>query len=197
VFTGIVQERGTVREVAASRLTVECRKVLRNTKLGDSIAVNGVCLTIIEIDEGSFTANVIPETLRRSNLGELNSGDRVNLECAMLAGEKLSGHIVQGHVDGLGTLAGRYEEGEDIILRYSADPDLMRYIVEKGSICVDGTSLTVAERSDEGFSIAIIPHTIANTNLADRRVGDHVNLEVDVLAKYVEQLLRPYASARS
>jgi riboflavin synthase len=193
VFTGIVQELGTVREVRPGALVVECRRVLRNTKLGDSIAVNGVCLTIIHIDEGSFTANVIPETYRRSNLGRLRPEDKVNLECAMLAGERLSGHIVQGHVDGLGTLEDRYEEGDDLLLRYSADPTLMRYVVEKGSISIDGTSLTVAERTDDGFTVAIIPHTSENTNLATREIGDHVNLEVDILAKYVEQLLRPYA----
>ncbi|HEX5938954.1 MAG TPA: riboflavin synthase [Dehalococcoidia bacterium] len=193
MFTGIVQEIGTVREVHTGALVVECKRVLRNTKLGDSIAVNGVCLTIVDIDEGSFTANVVPETYRRSNLGEVGPGDEVNLECAMLAGERLSGHIVQGHVDGLGTLEDIYEEGEDLILRYRGDPALMRYVVEKGSICIDGTSLTVAERSDEGFSVAIIPHTSEHTNLTKRATGDHVNLEVDVLAKYVEQLLRPYA----
>lgn len=193
MFTGIVQELGEIREARQGAIVVDCRRVLRNTKLGDSIAVNGVCLTIVEIDEGSFTANVIPETYRRSNLGEVGPGDEVNLECAMLAGERLSGHIVQGHVDGLGTLEDRYEEGEDLILRYSADPQVMRYIVEKGSICIDGTSLTVAERSDDGFSVAIIPHTSDHTNLAKRATGDHVNLEVDVIAKYVEQLLRPYA----
>lgn len=193
MFTGIVQELGTVRDTRPGSLVVECRRVLRNTKLGDSIAVNGVCLTIIEIDEGSFTANVVPETYRRTNLGQARPGETVNLECAMLAGERLSGHIVQGHIDGLGTLEDVYEEGEDLILRYSAEPALLRYVVEKGSICIDGTSLTVAERSDNGFSVAIIPHTRSHTNLAAKQIGDQINLEVDVLAKYVEQLLRPYA----
>ncbi|MEX2237211.1 MAG: riboflavin synthase [Dehalococcoidia bacterium] len=193
MFTGIIQEVGTVREVGEGSLKIECRRALRNTKMADSIAVNGVCLTVIETDETSFTANVIPESYRRTNLGKLNPGDPVNLECALLVGERLSGHIVQGHVDGEGTLVGTYEEGQDVILRYSADPALLRYIVEKGSICIDGVSLTVAERSDEGFAVAIIPHTTENTNLARRSIGDHVNLEVDVVAKYVEQLLRPYA----
>jgi riboflavin synthase len=172
---------------------VACSGVLRNTKPGDSIAVNGVCLTVVEIDEGSFTADVVPETYRRTNLGRVQPGDQVNLECAMLAGERLSGHIVQGHVDGLGTLEDVYEEGDDLILRYAADHALLRYVVEKGSICVDGTSLTVAERSDDGFSVAVIPHTREHTNLAARQPGEEVNLEVDVLAKYVEQLLRPYS----
>ncbi|MPZ24009.1 MAG: riboflavin synthase, partial [Dehalococcoidia bacterium] len=146
----------------------------------------------VEMDESSFRANLMAETYRRSSLGALPVGSRVNLEPAVLAGERLGGHIVQGHIDGVGTVAGSVRAGDDLILDVSAPADLTPYIVEKGSISVDGVSLTVVERDDESFSVSLVTFTQGNTNLGDRKVGDPVNLEVDVIAKYVEQLLRPY-----
>lgn len=193
MFTGIVQEMGEVREAREGNLVIACRRVLRNTKLGDSVAINGLCLTIVEMDEGAFRVNLIGETYARSTMGDLKPGDAVNLEPAMQLGERLDGHLVQGHIDAVGTLVGREEPGSDLVLTFAAPESLLRYVVEKGSITVNGVSLTVVERSDSEFSVSIIPFTRQQTNLGDIAEGDRVNLEVDVLAKYVEQLLRPYA----
>jgi riboflavin synthase len=197
MFTGIVQEIGTVREAGEGYLLIECRKVLRNSKLGDSISVNGVDVTVVQMDEGSFRSNLMQETYARSTLGDLQSGDRVNLEAALMAGERMGGHYVQGHVDGTVTVAERDARGDDLILRLKGQDDLMRYVVENGSVCLDGVSLTVTARDSESFAVSLVRYTQEHTTLTDRQPGDRLNLEVDILAKYVEQLLQPYGGARN
>lgn len=189
MFTGIIQQVGTVREAQPGRLVVEGRRVLDGARPGDSIAVNGVDLTIAELDGAAFVANVMPETYRRSNLGRLQPGDLVNLEAALRAGQPLGGHFVQGHVDGQGRLLATEPEGDAVLVRYEAPRSLMRYVVEKGSIAVDGVSLTVVSRDETSFTVSLVQYTQEHTNLTRRSRGDPVNLEVDVLAKYVEQLL--------
>jgi riboflavin synthase len=196
MFTGIVEELGTVEsldllEGDAARLTIRGPKVTEDAGHGDSIAVNGCCLTVTEYGGGTFTADVMRETLRRTSLGDLEKGSTVNLERAVLAHERLGGHIVQGHVDGTGTIASRTpgEHWEDV--RISAAPELLRYVAEKGSIAVDGVSLTVTDVDDATgtFGVSLIPTTLELTVLGRNAVGDTVNLEVDVIAKYVERLL--------
>ena len=195
MFTGIVEEMGTVRRLNQSpnrcELELSAAKVLEGTQIGDSIAVNGVCLTVIRMDKDHFTADVMPETLRRSNLGQLKTGSKVNLERAMAADGRFGGHIVAGHIDGTGTIRSMQPEGNAVLVTISAAPELLRYVVEKGSIAIDGISLTVARVDSETFSVSIIPHTQSNTILADRKVGDRVNLETDIIGKYVEKLLQP------
>lgn len=189
MFTGIVEELGTVVEVApladGSRLTISGALVTSDARHGDSIAVNGVCLTVVDVADGRFTVDVVSETLRRSSLRGGIVGDRVNLERALAVGSRLGGHVVQGHVDGTATLR---ETGSDGITRFELPADLSRYVVEKGSITVDGVSLTVATLDESGFGIALIPTTCELTTLGRREPGDQVNIEVDVLAKYVERL---------
>ncbi len=192
MFTGLVQELGRVTDVRRSddgvRLEVQSQAA-SELAVGDSVAVNGVCLTAVAVDQGSFEADVINETLRRSSLREAQPGAGVNIELPMRAGDRFGGHVVQGHVDGVGTIVEIHDDGFARRVRVSAPADVMRYIVEKGSIAVDGISLTVAEIDDASFTVALIPETIARTNLADARPGTIVNLEVDVLAKYVEKLV--------
>jgi riboflavin synthase len=185
MFTGLVQATGKVSALDDGRLRVEADPPLELGE-GDSVAVSGVCLTATEVNGGSFSADVVAETLRRSSLGALGRGDRVNLELPLRASDRIGGHVVQGHVDGIGTVESL---GEDGLLRVSAPPDLLRYVVEKGSIAVDGVSLTVAEVDDDGFAVALIPETLERTTLGDLEAGGSVNLEVDVLAKYVEKLV--------
>jgi riboflavin synthase len=185
VFTGLVQTTGTVAS-PGERLSVRAALDLAP---GDSVAVNGVCLTATAMGDGGFEADVMPETLRRTSLGSLAEGDRVNLELSLRAGDRLGGHVVQGHVDGLGTMESVTEEGFARVVRIAAPGELLRYVVEKGSIAVDGVSLTVAEVDDEGFSVSLIPETLERTNLGAATPGRSVNLEVDVLAKYVEKLV--------
>jgi len=191
MFTGLVQDLGTVRAVerepAGSRLEVETA-LAEELSEGDSIAVNGVCLTAVAVANGGFRADVMAETLRRSSLGPLEPGARVNLELPLRAEDRLGGHFVQGHVDGTGTVESATVEGFASVVRIAADPDLLRYVVEKGSIAVDGVSLTVADIDDEGFSVSLIPETLERTTLGSAVPGRVVNLEVDVLAKYVEKL---------
>ena len=186
MFTGLVQEKARVAGVERNgdgvRLTVETR--VAPIERGDSISVNGVCLTAVDTGGGHFTADVMEETLRRSSLATLAEGDHVNVEPALQAGARMGGHIVQGHVDGLGTVAAVREEGFARVVRIAAPADLLRYVVEKGSIAVDGVSLTVAEVDDFGFTIALIPETLERTTFAARKPGDVVNLEVDIMAKY-------------
>ena len=181
VFTGIVRELGSVAAFDGSRLVVEASAT--EAAVGDSIAIDGVCLTVVERDDGRFAFDVVAETLGRTTLGELAAGDRVNVEPALRAGEPLGGHIVQGHVDGVGSVR---SVGEPVWI--DAPAEVLRYCVEKGSITVDGVSLTVAALDDAGFAIALVPHTLAVTTLGDAKPGIAVNLEVDVLAKYVERL---------
>ncbi|MDF3288833.1 riboflavin synthase [Streptomyces silvisoli] len=193
MFTGIVEELGEVVAVAdlgdASRFTLRGPVVTEDAKHGDSIAVNGVCLTVVETADGAFTADVMAETLHRSSLGALRTGSRVNLERPMALGGRLGGHLVQGHVDGTGTIVERTPAEHWEIVKVSLPKALSRYVVEKGSITVDGISLTVVEAADDHFTVSLIPTTLALTTLGIKQPGDPVNLEVDVLAKYVERLL--------
>jgi riboflavin synthase len=190
MFTGLVQTTGTVATFEGGHLRVEA--ALEDVSEGDSVAVNGVCLTATEVGGEGFAADVVEETLRRSSLGSLAPGDRVNLELPLRAIDRLGGHIVQGHVDGLGTVDSL---GPDGVLRVAAPAELLRYVVEKGSIAIDGVSLTAAEVDDEGFAVALIPETLERTTLGALSPGAAVNLEVDVLAKYVEKLVARGAPA--
>ena len=193
MFTGLIEETGSVRSVHQAgrslHLTVGARAVLEGTRIGDSIAVNGVCLTVVRLEPDAFTADVMPETFRRTNLAALRPGEPVNLERTLALGDRLGGHIVQGHVDGTGTIAAIEQDEIAVRLRIQAPPDLLRYVAPKGSIAVDGVSLTVVDLDDHSFSVSLIPHTWAVTALSHRRRGDAVNLETDILAKYVERLL--------
>ncbi|MFJ4012567.1 riboflavin synthase [Streptomyces sp. NPDC090026] len=193
MFTGIVEELGEVTAVEdlgdASRFRLRGPLVTEGAKHGDSIAVNGVCLTVVDTADGQFTADVMAETLRRSSLGALTTGSRVNLERPMTADGRFGGHIVQGHVDGTGTIAGRTRSEHWELVRISLPKELARYVVEKGSITVDGVSLTVVEAGADDFTVSLIPTTLALTTLGLKQPGDPVNLEVDVIAKYVERLL--------
>ena len=185
MFTGIVEELGRVRARDGGRFTFEATLVLEDAKIGDSIAVNGCCLTVVEIGDGWWTADAVDETLSRTNLGDLAPGDPVNFERPVRAADRLGGHIVQGHVDAVGEIL---EPAPS--LRVSLPRDLSRYVVEKGSITVDGCSLTVVEANDDNFTIALIPHTTDVTTLGSKQAGARVNLEVDLVAKYVERLLQ-------
>jgi riboflavin synthase len=193
MFTGIVRELGVVRSVDGGedgvRITLDAPQTAAQAAVGDSVALSGVCLTVVANVDGALGFDAVPETLRRSSLGRLRTGDRVNVEPALRAGEPLGGHIVQGHVDGLGTLRWVDPEGDGVRLTVEAPAELLRYCVEKGSIAVEGVSLTVAALDQETFEVALVPHTLAATTLGDVAPGDPVNLEVDVLAKYVERLL--------
>jgi len=195
VFTGIIRERGRVTSVergeAAIRLRLEAPQTAAQVAIGDSVAVNGVCLTAVAVEDGTLAFDAVPETLRRSSLGRLETGAEVNVEPALRVGEALGGHYVQGHVDGVGHVRSVETEGADIVVRVDAPPELLRYLVEKGSVTVEGVSLTVAGVDERGFSVALIPHTLAETTLDALAAGDPVNLEVDVLAKYVERLVAP------
>lgn len=193
MFTGIVEEMGRVELIKRGQhsviLTIGAKKVLEDTKIGDSIAVNGICLTVTSLTSKNFTADVMQETLNRSSLAKLLPGSHVNLERAMPANGRFGGHIVSGHVDGIGKIVGIKEDDISIWYRIQAKPEIMRYIVEKGSITIDGISLTVAAITDEDFSISAIPHTVSQTILKEKRQGDVVNLETDILGKYVEKLV--------
>lgn len=199
MFTGIIEEIGTVRRIergaAGARLTIAAKTVLEGTKLGDSIATNGVCLTVVAMTADSFSADVMAESLRRSSLGALQSGSPVNLERAMPMNGRFGGHIVSGHIDGTGTIASQKREDNAVWVTVNTSASLLRYIVEKGSIAIDGVSLTVAAVDQTGFSVSVIPHTGAQTILLDKKPGETVNLECDVIGKYVEKLLAPYAPA--
>jgi riboflavin synthase len=192
MFTGLVQDLGTVAAVDATgdgaRLRLRTR-LAREVREGDSIAVNGVCLTATRVDGDGLSADVMQETLRRSSLGEAREGRHVNLELPLRASDRLGGHVVQGHVDGVGSVAAVREDGFARIVTVRAPPELLRYVVEKGSIAVDGVSLTVARLDDDGFDVSLIPETLERTTLGAAAPGDPVNLEVDVLAKYVERLV--------
>ena len=195
MFTGIVEEMDTIRSIRrgahSAVLSIGAELVLSDLKIGDSVAVNGVCLTATGKDSGGFTADVMHETLNRSSLGTLVPGSRVNLERAMAADGRFGGHIVSGHIDGTGTIAALRKDDNAVWYTVQATPSLLRYIVEKGSVTIDGISLTVATVDANGFSISAIPHTVAVTILSEKRVGDTVNLETDIIGKYVEKLLRP------
>ncbi|WP_402465599.1 riboflavin synthase [Isoptericola aurantiacus] len=193
MFTGIVTELGTVRALEtttdAARLTIAATTVLDGARPGDSVAVNGCCLTVASLDEGIWTADLMAETLRRTTLGELAPGDGVDLEPALAVGDRLGGHIVQGHVDGVGTVLARTPGERWDVVEISLPADLARYVVAQGSIAVDGVSLTVVDAGAGRFTVSLIPETLARTTLGRRMVGDRVNLETDVLARHVERLL--------
>lgn len=188
MFTGIIEEVGRVTSVGTGNLVVAASQVLPGMAPGQSIAVNGVCLTVTRFNDNSFSVDVMPETLSRTNLGLLSVRDRVNLERPLGLGGPLGGHLVQGHVDATGRVAATVWDGEALVFRFEAPPELMRYMVDKGFIAVDGISLTVTARDDSSFQVSVVEFTRRHTNLGERRVGDRVNLEVDVIAKYVEQL---------
>jgi riboflavin synthase len=192
MFTGLVQRTGTV-SMAGGRLCVEAE--LEELKEGDSVAINGVCLTATAVRPGGFDADVMPETLRRTALGSLAEGDHVNLELPLRASDRLGGHIVQGHVDATGTVESAVDDGFAKLVRLSAPEGVLRYVVEKGSIAIDGVSLTVTEVDDDGFTVALIPETLERTTLGSAAPGRTVNLEVDLLAKYVEKLAGKVAPA--
>ncbi len=196
MFTGIIEEIGTVRRIEhgakGARLTIQAKTVLEDTRIGDSIATNGVCLTVVSMTDDSFSADVMAESLRRSSLGTLQGGSLVNLERAMAANGRFGGHIVSGHIDGTGTIASQKREDNAVWVKIKTPAPLLRYIVEKGSIAIDGVSLTVAAVTDTDFSVSIIPHTGAQTILLGKKPGDPVNLECDVIGKYVEKLTAPH-----
>ncbi len=195
MFTGIIEEIGSVASVepsgngAGARIKIRAQKILQGTKVGDSIAVNGVCLTATSLGADFFTADVMAETLRRSNLGVLMPGSPVNLECAMAADGRFGGHIVSGHIDGTGTIAETEREGNAVWVYVNASDSVLNLIVEKGSIAIDGISLTVAKLEAARFAVSVIPHTGKETTLLSKKIGDKVNLENDIVGKYVQRLL--------
>ena len=200
MFTGIVEEVGTVREIrkgqTSSFIEIQAKTVLSDVHIGDSIAVNGVCLTVTEFSADSFRADVMNETLNRSSLGSLRSGSHVNLERAMSANGRFGGHIVSGHIDGTGVITDIRRDGISVWYTIGTTAAVMRYIVEKGSVAIDGISLTVAKVTDSSFSVSIIPHTAEQTVLSYKKTGDTVNLENDIIGKYVEKLMNPQNSPK-
>ena len=194
MFTGIVEEKGIIEKVLkgtkSCSVTVMADKVFDDIKPGDSIAVNGVCLTVTEFKKPYFTADVMPETMRRTNLGGLVKGSRVNLERAMQLNGRFGGHIVSGHIDGTGTILTMVREDNAVWIRVGAPKAITKYIVEKGSVTLDGISLTVADAAPEEFSVSIIPHTAAETTLSERRTGDKINIECDIIGKYIEKMTK-------
>lgn len=196
MFTGLVAELGTVQKLARQgnsyHLTVSAKKVMADLKIGDSVAVNGSCLTVVQLGGDGFTADVMPETVRLTNIGSLNFGDKVNLERTLRLCDGLDGHLVSGHVEGLGTIASQKADGIAVVVTIAAPPELLKYIIKKGSIAIDGISLTVTEVTSSSFSVSLIPHTAQETTLGFKTVGDTVNLETDILGKYVERMLNQY-----
>jgi riboflavin synthase len=193
VFTGIVRERGRVVSIEGgdegARLRIAAPQAAAEAAVGDSIALSGVCLTVVSVADGELEFDAVVETLRRSSLGRLEPGAHVNVEPALRVGEALGGHYVQGHVDAVGRVRSVEREGDGRLVRFDAPPEVLRYCVEKGSIAVEGVALTVTELDDDGFAVALVPHTLAETTLGGVGPGDEVNLEADVLAKYVERLV--------
>lgn len=193
MFTGIVEEIGVIRAIgpagASGEISIRADKVLEGTEIGDSIAVNGICLTVTGFVPGGFTADVMPETIRRSSLKDAAAGDRVNLERAMAAEGRFGGHIVSGHIDGTGIIRALRKEGNAVWVTIEAGPEILRLVVEKGSIAIDGISLTVAKVTERDFRVSVIPHTGEETTLLKRREGERVNLETDIIGKYVEKLM--------
>lgn len=194
MFTGIVEEIGEIKSIKkgskSAQLFIKGNEVLKETKIGDSIAVNGVCLTVTTMEKDTFTADVMAETMRRSSLGSLTTGSKVNLERAMPTDGRFGGHIVSGHIDGMGTISDFTKEDNAVWVTVDAEPKLLKYIIEKGSIAIDGISLTVAYVDDKCFKVSLIPHTSSNTTLLSKQVGDIVNLENDVVGKYIDKLMR-------
>jgi riboflavin synthase len=198
LFTGLVEEIGTVKSLTGTtvaRLVVASSVVSRDVALGDSVAVNGACLTVTSVGDGELSFDAVPETLSRSTLKDLRPGDKVNLEASLRVGKMLGGHFVQGHVDGIGKIESIKRLAESVVIRVAALPETMRFVVEKGSITIDGISLTVASESDSGFTVAVIPHTLDVTTLGLRKPGDSVNLETDIIGKYVEKFVNARKSS--
>lgn len=189
MFTGIVEEIGTVESLRQGRLSVKAAKVLEEAKLGDSMSVNGACLTIVTLGKRSFGMEIMPETLNRTNLGALRAGAKVNLERALSFGGSVGGHLVQGHVDGTGSVTSLTPQGSAVVMKIAAPDEAMRYVVEKGFIAVDGVSLTVIGCDVQSFDVSLVGYTLQHTNLGEKHSGDLVNLEADIIAKYVERLL--------
>ncbi len=189
MFTGIVEEMGIIRETGNNSLVIYANQVLKDLKQGDSIAINGVCLTVTEFTKDTFKVNVMPETLKLTNLNTLSIGDKVNLERAMQLDGRVGGHLVSGHIDGLGKIVDKIVDGENWIFEISVAPQLSKYIIKKGSVAVEGISLTIAEVSVEKFKICLIPHTLKETTLGKKNIGDLLNIEVDMISKYVERFL--------
>jgi riboflavin synthase len=192
MFSGIVEEVGVVQSYDLRRMVVKASKVLEDLRVSDSISVAGVCLTVVEKDGRSFAVDTVPETINRSNFASLKPGSGVNLERALSYGDRIGGHMVQGHVDATGTIRAMAPDGNSVWVEIGCPPNVIKYIVEKGFITVDGTSLTITRVTPDSFSVAIIPFTLEHTTLKERSVGDAVNLEADVTAKYVERLAEPY-----
>jgi len=193
MFTGIIEEVGTIRFVSlmgsSGKIAIEAQRILEGTKIGDSIAVNGVCLTVVSLQRSGFTADIMAETIRRSSLGRLRTGDWVNLERAMAAQGRFGGHLVSGHIDGTGVIKAYQKEENAVWMSIEAGPEILKLIVEKGSVCIDGVSLTVAETAKDAFLVSVIPHTGSETTLLEKRPGDVVNVENDMIGKYVRRLL--------
>jgi riboflavin synthase len=195
MFTGIVEELGEAKGIAGRRglleLSIKAEKVREDLKKGDSLALNGVCLTVTNLERDTFKVEVISETLRRTTLKELKVGDKLNLERALRVDERLGGHIISGHIDGVGTIRSEKQKGKEKIMEIVPREELLKYIVPQGSVALEGVSLTVGEQKDDSFTVSLIPYTLENTNLGFKKGGDRLNLEVDILGKYVEKLLRP------
>ena len=189
MFTGIIEEAGTLNSFTSGKIKINCVKILEDMKIGDSISTNGICLTVTSFDDKSFSADVMPETIRRTSLENLKSGDIINLERALRVSDRLGGHIVSGHIDGVGTIKSMKPEDNAIIVTVKADKSLLRYIADKGSVALDGMSLTVVKAGDNDFSVSLIPHTREVTNFKYKQIGSLVNIETDVLAKYLERLI--------
>lgn len=194
MFTGLIEEVGEITSVTrkgnSAQITVRAGKILKDTKIGDSISTNGVCLTVTEKTSNTFTVDVMPETMKRTNLKNFKYGSKVNLERALRVGDRLDGHMVSGHVDGLGKIANYLKEDNAVWITVEADKSLLKYIIEKGSIAIDGTSLTVAYVDDRSFKVSIIPHTGEATTLLDKKIGYEVNLECDMVGKYIEKFMK-------
>lgn len=193
MFTGIIEERGILQEIQRSvncaKITIQAKKVLEEIQLGDSIAVNGICLTVTSFTKDIFTADVMPETWRRCSISQLSKGQLVNLERAMPMNGRFGGHIVSGHIDGIGKIQGMKREENAVLYEILAEEKILRYVIEKGSIAIDGISLTVTNVTDKSFFVSVIPHTVQNTNLKERKKGEFVNLEADCIGKYVSKFL--------
>ena len=189
MFTGLIEEVGRLKNLRGGRIEITCAAILEGVKVGDSINTNGICLTVVEHGADYFAADVMPETIRRTSLAELKRGGLVNLERALRLGDRLGGHIVSGHIDGVGEVLNIRAEGNALLIDVAASSQLLRQIAPKGSVALDGISLTVVEAGSESFSVSMIPHTLAATNFQAKRAGEPVNIETDVLAKYLERLL--------